>query len=407
MALSYATVWRRDTQSAPSYSDELQAVWDTLPSFRILARLAAYRWTGRRGHSLQALWRAYAASFILNLPHTNALIRRLEDDEQFRLACGFDGTLPSRWTFNRFIQRLSYHRDLVEDCLNQVTNNLAALLPGFGDKVAVDSTTIRTHSNPNRKVVSDPDASWTAKNSAKAKTGGKEWHFGYKYHGVADATYGLPITGYVTTASRNDSPELPKLLTKARATFAWWKPRMVIADRGYDAANNYECIANEHSAVPVILMRSLPKKALHEGIYTDEGVPTCLGQVPMEYVRSELGKGHLYRCRQEGCPLKKHKIGVHYCADEIWETGEGNLRLFGLVRRDSQEWRDAYTLRWSIERCWKGLKESRRLERHCVRGLRQIGLHITVSVLTMQATALVHVLTEDGANLRWMVRRVA
>ena len=57
----------------------------------------------------------------------------------------------------------------------------------------MDATTVRSHCNPNRKRVSDPEASWTAKNSARAKAGGKEWHHGYKVHMVADANYGLPL----------------------------------------------------------------------------------------------------------------------------------------------------------------------------------------------------------------------
>ena len=79
----------------------------------------------------------------------------------------------------------------------------------------------------------------------------------------------------------------------------------------------------------------------------------------------------------------------------------------GPVPRDSQEWRNLYSLRQGIERVFKGLKESRRLERHCVRGLRKIGLHATMSVLASQATALVHVLAGEMEDMRWMVRKVA
>jgi len=56
---------------------------------------------------------------------------------------------------------------------------------------------------------------------------------------------------------------------------------------------------------------------------------------------------------------------------------------------------------------FKGLKESRRLERHCIRGLRKISLHATMSVLAFQATALVHVLAGEVEDMRWMVRKVA
>ena len=69
----------------------------------------------------------------------------------------------------------------------------------------MDSTVVRTHSNPNRKHVSDPEASWTAKHSPRAKEDGKEWQWGYKVHMVADVNYGLPLVQITTTARRNDS----------------------------------------------------------------------------------------------------------------------------------------------------------------------------------------------------------
>ena len=49
-------------------------------------RLQEYRPTGRQGYPLKALWRAYVGSFVLNLAHTNALIRRLEDDREHQAA---------------------------------------------------------------------------------------------------------------------------------------------------------------------------------------------------------------------------------------------------------------------------------------------------------------------------------
>ena len=178
----------------------------------LLERLKAYRPTGRPGYPLYAMWCAYVVSFALNLPSTNALIRMLDSSLELRLLCGFN-ILPHRTTFNRFIKRLDDHLDLVNECLRPITNQIGEELDGFGEKVAPDSTTIRTHGNPNRKRLSDPEATWTKKNSSRSKTSdGKEWHYGYKLHLVADATYGLPIVGYVTTASRNDSPELPNLL---------------------------------------------------------------------------------------------------------------------------------------------------------------------------------------------------
>ena len=74
---------------------ELAGVFGSIDDDALLARLQEYRWTGRQGYSLRALWRAYLGSFILNLPHTNALIRRLEDDADFRRLCGFRTGSPT------------------------------------------------------------------------------------------------------------------------------------------------------------------------------------------------------------------------------------------------------------------------------------------------------------------------
>ena len=378
------------------------AILDTIDASALLARLWHYRWNARPGYPLVAMWRAYVASFIFNHRNTNELIRRLQDDADFRRLCGFT-TLPHRTTFNRFIARLGHHEDLVATCLAGLTGKLAQLLPGFGEKVSVDSTVIRTHANPRRRILSDSEASWTAKADNR---GEREWHFGYKYHALVDATFGVPITGFTTTAKRNDSPELPRLLANATESFDWFFPKYVMADRGYDSEANHQAVMSR-GAIPVIaIRRTAGKGKLHGGIYDDDGAPTCIGGLSMQFVKENPEKGDLYRCQPGGCNLKNRR-GVRHCQDMIWEKHQAYGRLFGMVRRGSAEWKALYSLRQSVERVFKSLKESRRLEGHCVRGFRQISLHSTMSVLTFQATALAHALAGELEDVRWMVRRVA
>ena len=333
-------------QSRPAQDTlgEMSAAFASLCDDALLSRLQEYRPVGRQGYPLKALWRAYASSFLLNLPHTNALIRRLEDEPAFRALCGFAGPLPHRTTFNRFIRRLSHHTDLVDAMFVDLTHQLKVLVPGLGGEVAVDATTVRSHCNPNRKRISDPEASWTAKNSARAKEGGKEWHHGYKVHMVADANYGVPLAHLVTTAKRNDSPELPEVIARAEALYLWFRPSVVIADRGYDSKANHEHL-HVKGIIPIIhIRRTKAHDGLHEGIYTKQGVPTCLGNIPMEYVKSDPEKGHLYRCK--GCHLADSMSGgIRHCDTEVWEDPSENIRLVGVVRRDSPEWKALYLKR--------------------------------------------------------------
>ena len=403
MAFYDSTASLGGLQALPLGLAELQAILDSVDASAILAILWQYRWNGRPGYPLAALWRAHLARFLLNLPSVNALIRRLEDDPALRLVCGF-GNLPHRTTFNRFFSRLADHQDLVDQALAPLTDLLRQALPGFGEKVAVDSTTVKTHSSPHRPLVSDPEASWTAKSYGRSKKE-KDWYFGYKEHALVDATYGLPIVRFTTTASRNDSPELPKILEKAVKTHAWFSPSHVMADKGYDSLANHQVIL-KMGAVPIIPLRSTPGRKRREGIYEQDGTPTCVGNVRMEYVRSDPEKGHLYRCPGEGCPLQDRQ-GVRYCQDEVWEKRQDNPRVFGPVRRDSKEWHELYCLRQSVERVFKSLKQSRSLEAHCSRGLKRVGLHAAMSMLAFQATALYRLKTGQEDWLRWQVRRVA
>ena len=160
----------KELSQASTAVAEVGAILDAIDSTALIERLEIYRPVGRKGYPLKALWRAYAASFVLNLPNMNTLIRRLNEDRALRKLCGFGNQLPHRTTFNRFRNRVSEHLDLVEASLRTLTDELKGdkRLKGFGQAVAVDSTTVKTHSNPSRKVVSDEEATWTAKTSDKA-----------------------------------------------------------------------------------------------------------------------------------------------------------------------------------------------------------------------------------------------
>ena len=388
--------------------DDLRAILEQLDYQALYDHLESHRWNGRPGYPARTMWRAYCASFILNLPSTNALIRRLHWDSDLRALCGF-AVLPSRRTFNRFIRRLSHHSDLVEAAMVRVTDRLKEHLPDLGDVVAVDSTAVKTHANPNRKTPSDPDARWGIKTSTRAKSG-KEYFFGYKLHAVADATYGVPLTFQVAPGNRGDSPMLPPVMERAQRHYKrWWRPRVALADRAYDGNPTHEWL-DERGIAAVIPIKRLPKGELHGGIYTQDGTPTCLGNVSMEYAQTDPSTGHrLYICREGGCHLKGSGSGaVIYCDGEVWEDPSANIRLFGgRVRRGSPEWEAYYDKRKAVERCFKSLKQHRRLEGHYCRGLRQVRLHAAMACLVYQATALAHVQAGQVEQMRWMVRRVA
>ena len=65
------------------------------------------------------------------------------------------------------------------------------------------------------------------------------------------------------------------------------------------------------------------------------------------------------------------------------------------------------TLRAAPERVFKSAKESRRLDRHCVRGMVKVALHSALSLLSVQMTAAFNLTFDRPDRLRWMVPKVA
>ena len=392
---------------------ELVELWDGIDATALLQRLREYRQVGnrirgRKGYEPEAYWRAFLALYYLNLDNVNCIVRRLEDDFELRVLCGFT-TMPHRTSFNRFFSRLCQHLDLVEQASVGVVEKLRVFYPDLGQQVAIDSTTIPIHSNPNRTVVSDPEAKWGIAHDAAAKKGGKKWVFGYKSHVVADANYEIPLAQIVTTANRGDSPMLPKVMEKAEALHSWFRPKVVIADRGYDSNKNHNGL-DAKGIIPIIHIREPSNTEFYDGMYTKLGVPVCLGMVPMDYVGTNPDNGfHLYKCRDEGCHLKDSKQGgILHCDSVVWEDPSTNIRLFGKIRRDSPAWKALYAKRQSIERIFKSLKQGRRLDnKHCVRGHQRIAVHAMMSTLVFQGTVLRNLRAGLTETRRWQVRRVA
>ena len=110
----------------------------------------------------------------------------------------------------------------------------------------------------------------------------------------------------------------------------------------------------------------------------------------MAYVKTERtkkGPTHVFRCPDEGCHLKD-RTGVLYCKDKLM-------------------WKKLYDTRQSVERVFKGMKQSRRLNDHCFRGLEKVALHCILSALAFKVTALRNLRTRDAPSIRWTMLRVA
>ena len=422
ITLSQPTTQSQTNQTASQQTIDnniqlLALVFEEIERTSIIYELEKDYRIGRRGYSKRAMFRAYVTGFVMGFRYVNSTIRLLRDNAEVRAMCGFE-SMPVRTTFNRFINNMQDYDHVVESAIAETVDRLKIELPDLGNVVAVDSTAVHTYSNPNRKVASDPEAKWGVKHTAKGKDGKvTEWFYGYKAHMVSDATYGLPLASITTPGNASDTVYLPKIMEKAKKTFDWFHPIAVIADRGYDSKRNNQYLW-EQGIHPIIKMRQpggkrkdknpTTDKKLVDDIYDINGVPHCMGGQKMDYVTSDPVKGHKYICPPGGCHLKyKNSVAMLYCDGESWEDPTRDIRLFGTIRKDSDEWKNLYRQRYSIERGFKSMKQGRSLEHHTVRRLRRIHMHILMSVFTAQITVLANIENRTREEMMWMVPRVA
>ena len=103
----------------------------------------------------------------------------------------------------------------------------------------------------------------------------------------------------------------------------------------------------------------------------------------------------------------KDRKGVAYCNDVITVDPEDDLRRVGPVARVSKEFRETMAKRTSVERVNSRLKEARRLNDHCFRGIEKVTTHCLLSVLTMQAVAVAQARAGELGTIRQCLRKVA
>lgn len=402
-------------RSSP-YPQDIQPIFDAIDDAPLLAQLDDYRWTGRKGYNPQSMWRAILVKYLLRLRYVRDLIAQLKASRPLRRLCGFREAVPSESSFSRFLRRLEQHNDLVEQALNAAANSVGDVLaelkadgllpdkaPDPGRAVAIDSTDIPAYGNPRRKVLADPDARWGYRTPKSGiKDAGPELFYGYKLHAVCDAYYGTPLAWDLLPANVGDSPQLPPLADQLTANFPDLSPRYFLADRGYDALTNYQYL-DRRRILAVIHIRNTDK----DGPYSTKGRPSCLGQQEMEYVRTDKGKGHLFRCPEGGCHLKDQSPWLgQRCPSEHYEDWKGDrLRKVGRLPRAGRLWRRMYRRRPIVERMFSSLKRSRTLAEHSCLDIRRMRLHVSLSLLTYTGSMLARLLAGDYQGMLDMAVR--
>jgi len=183
------------------------------------------------------------------------------------------GGAPSHWACYRFATKLRKERERIARCLDSLTTSLREHHPDMGREIAIDASGVPAYGNgqkflynggPERKVYSDPDASWGHGSAVSTRKGGG--FYGHRIHAAVCAATGLPLAWQVETARSHESNYVAPLLDALRAR--GFEPATAAMDMGYDNTRVYaECA--DRDVVPIIPLRknsgqreaSIPRKS--------------------------------------------------------------------------------------------------------------------------------------------------
>ena len=419
---------------------------------------AAHEHGGNPGYAADPMLRALVMQGALNERYANAFLDRLGSDDRLLRICGLE-CAPSEGAYSRFKKKLAPYEDFLWTAVAEVFLGCADELerlreegvvpedkPPLGHSLVMDGTDIESRARGGRNSrksgewipSKDPDAAWgrrTAKNHRSSRGGSRkrggsktgkvavtntgetqassrddnktESYHGYKVNFITDANYGLPLFAVIRPANASDVSVMIQDLDACLALYPTLKPKYFLADKGYDKLDNIKHVVSL-GIIPVMAVRRPEKdkktgKRRYDGIYDEEGRPTCIGGQSMEYVETDPEKGHLFRCPTEGCPLKETVQFTRHCDHEHYEKPEGRLlRIVGLLPRCSEEWKAEYKKRTTEERFFSSAKQSRLLDTHRYLNGQKVSLHVVLSTLAYLATALAHLKADDYAHMRHM-----
>ncbi len=243
----------------------MRAVFDGLDDDPLIGALIGPIRRGQKGYPVRVLWHCFIAKYVMGLSSTAALIRTLENNPFVAEACGISSpeAIPHKSTFSRFFAKLAHRKylPLVKDVSRALVRKHYATLPGFGKRVAIDSTTLKGWVNGGKPKPSDPEAKWSVKNNTHGK---KEFVLGWKLHLLVDCEFELPIAANVTPGNTSDVTRATNLLSEARRTYSRFLPRYLMADQGYSGRPLFKTVHQQFKAIPIILVNRTHKRLKSE-----------------------------------------------------------------------------------------------------------------------------------------------
>jgi len=412
--------------------ERLQLVLNHLPDEGLVRLLEKERGQGRNDYPVRAMWNGLLAGLVYQHPGMASLIRELKRNVQLRYLCGFTSLekVPGAHNYSRFLVSLMNHQEELETIFQGQVQALAAVLKGFGTRLAMDSKDVsslakRKSQRRNPDGRSERDADLGMKVYRGVHEDGTPWEkvvkcFGFKLHLLVDADNELPVAFQVTKASAPDCVEghklLDKLLNEQKGIVQTCE--YLSADKGYDDTKLIEKLRSEPFGIkPVIDTRQMwkgekerPLPGYPEVYYNEQGEVHCYDpKLGTKHLMSCDGYEAKRDCLRKQCPVRAYGIrcpGYGNCPNQggVRIPLATDRRIFNAVDRSSYKFKREYRHRTSVERVNSRLDSSLGFERHTIRGMKKMTFRLSLALILMLTMALGRVRQKQKELMRSLVK---
>lgn len=342
---------------------------------------------GNEAYNPVSILKCFLLPYLGEAKSMNNVAERLNFDARLQFLCGFyDSNTPSAGTFSN--HKSKWKDDTFYKIMRTLIAQLIAIGVISGKNIALDSSHIFAYSNPHKH--SDPDARWGCKHE-------DYYFFGYKIHLIVDTKSQLPIDVTVTPGNKADSPYAKQLIEGAKKLVS---PETASMDAAYDAHDNYQaCVATGITPIIDFNKRGKKPKPKNPDLFSVLKVPSTgsdLIQIGNNFfcpatnlrlVRDGKDPKRANRqkilCTHKNCPLADKCKSLKGRGRTFYVYPSNDIRLYGDIPRDSDEWKLLYNLRTSVERCFSELKGQHLLERPKVRGIVSTSIHAFLSIIAL------------------------
>jgi transposase len=330
---------------------------------------------GRKGYDSVSLFKALLLIYLGYASSERDLARKLRYDGRLSYLCGFPyGETPNHNTFHYFRERLG------EETFSEIVINLIAqalcLIKKENLHLSIDSSHIEAKK-------SDPNATWGYKSKDFC-------FFGYKIHlEVTDTELPIPLAIKISPGNQWDGKFLKELTEESKKSLQKIDKKIdaIIADAGYDSTENASYLI-ENDITPIIAENPRGREnPIQRGeiIVTKDGKYTCKAGFELAY----WGKEPKRRRFKFRCGLFKEQAKECLFSPICWRTRYGPVfylkednKIQDTMRmiRQSKSFSRLYKKRTIIERLYSILKETHRLEEIRMRGIKNIMIHVFLSI---------------------------